>query len=72
MTNSMPAIETEPSSWVNRSLLIAEDDKPFLQRLARAMEIRGFEVVIAESVADGFLVRQQAGTSSAPVVSLSQ
>ena len=36
-----------------RSLLIVEDDKSFVQRLARAMEARGFEVTTAESVADG-------------------
>jgi two-component system response regulator RegA len=36
-----------------RSLLIVDDDKPFLQRLARAMEARGFAVTTAESVADG-------------------
>ncbi|MGO4831566.1 ActR/PrrA/RegA family redox response regulator transcription factor, partial [Rhizobiaceae sp. 2RAB30] len=32
------------------SLLIVDDDKPFLTRLARAMEIRGFTVDTAESV----------------------
>lgn len=32
------------------SLLIVEDDKPFLTRLARAMETRGFTVDTAESV----------------------
>ena len=37
----------------DRSLLIVEDDKLFLQRLARAMEGRGFTVTTAESVADG-------------------
>ena len=37
----------------DRSLLIVEDDKSFLQRLARAMEGRGFTVTTAESVADG-------------------
>jgi two-component system, response regulator RegA len=36
-----------------RSLLIVDDDKSFLQRLARAMEGRGFQVITAESVADG-------------------
>jgi len=36
-----------------RSLLIVEDDKSFLQRLAKALEARGFTVVTAESVADG-------------------
>jgi two-component system response regulator RegA len=38
-----------------RSLLIVEDDKSFLTRLARAMEARGFAVAVAESVADGLL-----------------
>jgi two-component system response regulator RegA len=38
-----------------RTLLIVEDDKSFLQRLARAMEGRGFEVTTAETVADGLL-----------------
>src|SRR5918994_4719986 len=32
------------------SLLIVDDDKPFLTRLARAMEGRGFQVDTAESV----------------------
>jgi two-component system response regulator RegA len=35
------------------SLLIVDDDGPFLRRLARAMEARGFVVEIAESVAEG-------------------
>lgn len=34
----------------DRSLLIVEDDRPFLTRLARAMEGRGFAVATAESV----------------------
>ena len=38
-----------------RSLLIVEDDKSFLQRLARAMESRGFDVTTAESVSEGLL-----------------
>ena len=37
----------------DRTLLIVEDDKSFLQRPARAMEGRGFAVTTAESVADG-------------------
>ena len=37
----------------DRSLLIVEDDKSFLQRLARAMEGRGFAVTVAETVAEG-------------------
>ena len=38
-----------------RSLLIVEDDKSFLQRLALAMEGRGFTVTTAESVGEGLL-----------------
>src|SRR3977135_128714 len=37
----------------DRTLLIVEDDKSFLQRLARAMESRGFAVTTAESGSDG-------------------
>ena len=37
----------------DRNLLIVEDDKAFLERLARAMEARGFIVRTSESVADG-------------------
>jgi two-component system, response regulator RegA len=48
MTDLQPAVDT-----AERSLLIVEDDKSFLQRLARAMEARGFQVTIAETVADG-------------------
>jgi two-component system response regulator RegA len=43
-----------------RTLLIVEDDKAFLTRLARAMEARGFTVTVAESVADGLLQVEKA------------
>src|SRR5580704_15226291 len=36
-----------------KTLLIVEDDRPLRERLARAMETRGFTVAIAESVAEG-------------------
>ncbi|MGE3145963.1 MAG: ActR/PrrA/RegA family redox response regulator transcription factor [Pseudorhodoplanes sp.] len=36
-----------------RTLLIVDDDKAFLQRLAKAMETRGFQVTAADTVADG-------------------
>ena len=36
-----------------KTLLIVDDDKPFLTRLSRAMEQRGFEVTIADTVAGG-------------------
>ena len=38
---------------VDRSLLLVDDDEPFLRRLAKAMEKRGFEVETADSVAAG-------------------
>ncbi|MDQ0467183.1 ActR/PrrA/RegA family redox response regulator transcription factor [Labrys wisconsinensis] len=41
------------SSLPDPSLLIVDDDKPFLQRLARAMEARGYVVATADTVADG-------------------
>src|SRR6185437_1203264 len=50
-----------------RSLLIVEDDKSFLQRLARAMEGRGFTVSTAESVADGLLQVEKAAPAFAVV-----
>jgi two-component system response regulator RegA len=37
----------------DRSLLILDDDEPFLRRLTRAMEKRGFEVTAVDSVAEG-------------------
>jgi two-component system, response regulator RegA len=45
-----------------RSLLIVDDDAPLCQRLARAMERRGFVVVTADSVAGGIA----AATEHAP------
>ena len=50
-----------------RSLLIVEDDKSFLQRLARAMEGRGFTVTTAESVSDGLLQVEKAAHAFAVV-----
>jgi two-component system, response regulator RegA len=44
--------ETAPAQ-VEKTLLIVDDDQPFLNRLARAMEMRGFVVDTAQSVADG-------------------
>ena len=36
------------SDFENKSLLICDDDNPFRERLARAMEKKGFEVFQAE------------------------
>ena len=43
----------ELNDHADRSLLIVEDDKPFLERLSRAMETRGFSVTSCDSVSDG-------------------
>ncbi len=40
-------------NFANKSLLICDDDNPFRERLARAMEKKGFEVIQAESVKKG-------------------
>ena len=43
------------SDFDNKSLLIVDDDNPFRDRLARAMEKKGFEVFQAEGVQKGIL-----------------
>ena len=44
---------TENDLGADRTLLILDDDEPFLRRLSRAMEKRGFEVTAVDSVAAG-------------------
>src|SRR6202051_27905 len=51
-TRTVNAI-AELTGDAERSLLIMEDDKPFLERLSRAMETRGFSVTSCDSVTDG-------------------
>src|SRR3981189_271502 len=51
----------------DRSLLIVEDGKSFLQRLARAMEGRGFTVTTADSVAEGLTQLETASPAFAVV-----
>ena len=53
----------------DRSLLIVDDDGPFLRRLARAMEARGFAVDTAESTAEG-IAKAGAKTPKYAVVDL--
>lgn len=50
---SSTATESQVYLGPDPSLLLVDDDAPFLRRLARAMESRGFKVEIAESVAEG-------------------
>ncbi len=56
MAETRASVGTSPGERAqtgDRTLLIVEDDKSFLQRLARAMEGRGFTVTTAETVAEG-------------------
>ena len=54
------ALVSQPES--ERSLLIVDDDEPLCQRLARAMERRGFIVRTADSGAAGMAIaRDDAG-----------
>ncbi|MGA7975020.1 MAG: ActR/PrrA/RegA family redox response regulator transcription factor [Pseudolabrys sp.] len=57
-------METVPEE---RTLLIVDDDRSFLQRLAKALEQRGFTVATAESVADGLLQVERAAPAFAIV-----
>jgi two-component system response regulator RegA len=50
-TEAAGALAGQPEN--ERTLLIVDDDEPLCQRLARAMERRGFLVQTAESVATG-------------------
>jgi two-component system response regulator RegA len=49
----MMVAPTPDALGADRSLLILDDDAPFLHRLSRAMEKRGFEVTAVDSVAAG-------------------
>ena len=46
-------IHKKMTDFVDKSLLIVDDDNPFRDRLARAMEKKGFKVTQAESVKSG-------------------
>ena len=48
-----PTLGTAGVPTIGASVLIVDDDRPFLTRLARAMEARGYRVATAETVADG-------------------
>lgn len=64
-SSSAPAGDAGPGALAgmadqDRSLLIVDDDAPLCQRLARAMERRGFLVTTADSVAAGIAAAAQA------------
>lgn len=51
----------------DRSLLLVDDDRPFLQRMSRALEQRGFDVVTAESVEEGLAALKRSAPACAVV-----
>ena len=53
----MTAIETPNPE--EKTLLIVDDDRPFRERLARAMQARGFEVLMAETVREGITIAKE-------------
>jgi two-component system response regulator RegA len=61
--------EPYPDLPADRSLLIVDDDKAFLQRVARAMEARGYVVATAESVKEG-MARVEADPPAFAVVDM--
>ena len=67
MTDSLKTAEDTSvvSGLEDKTLLIADDDRPFLTRLTRAMETRGFQVTPVESVAEGLAAIRQSTPSFA-------
>ena len=49
----------ESASPEEKTLLILDDDRPFRERLARAMQSRGFEVLMAETVREGIAIAKE-------------
>ncbi len=49
----------QPALPEDHTLLILDDDKPFRERLGRAMESRGFDVTICETVREGIAVARE-------------
>ena len=59
--------ERNPIPENERSLLLVDDDRPFLQRMSRALEQRGYDVVTAESVSEGIAALRIAAPACAVV-----
>jgi two-component system response regulator RegA len=57
----------EPTSPDEKTLLIVDDDRPFRERLARAMQSRGFEVLAAETVREGIAIVKERSPAYAVV-----
>jgi len=47
------------ANFSDKSLLIVDDDDPFRNRLGRAMENKGFKVLLAKSVEEGLILTRK-------------
>ncbi len=65
--NDLVEPATDAKAPNERSVLVVEDDRSFLQRLAQALEQRGFAVTTAESVAAGLAQVERAAPAFAVV-----
>ncbi len=65
MSNDQKPAQLDES--VSNNLLLVDDDRPFLQRLGRAMEVRGFSVTTAETVLEGLAFVREAAPDFAVV-----
>lgn len=66
-TMDKPMAESDVLIAEDLSLLIVDDDKPFLNRLSRAMESRGFKVTIADSVVEGLKAIEESAPAFAVI-----
>ena len=53
MSETNKKIESQPDGVIGKRLLIVDDDRPFRERLAKALERRGFKVTAVEKVSEG-------------------
>ena len=65
-SNSIPT-SLKISDFEDKSLLILDDDDPFRNRLARAMEKKGFQVSEAKSVEEGLKITGKTPTNFAVI-----
>jgi len=68
MTNLHSApVRIKLSDFEDKTLLILDDDEPFRNRLARAMEKKGFKVKEAKSVEEGVKIAKNTPTNFAVI-----
>ncbi|MBU2090403.1 MAG: response regulator, partial [Alphaproteobacteria bacterium] len=70
IANQPVSVRKAPPAGAEMTLLIVDDDSPFRQRLARAMEKRGFTVADVETVAEGLTIAHGSQPPAYAVVDL--